>query len=442
MSDAVTDNINGKYEQAVRDLSKAYSEPHWLAQSRLEALDMFKAMPMPTRRDDAWRYTDLRKVTIDGLALPTASALPCTEPAKVKALEGFEEIADHAAVMIHCEGAPTTLNIPESWKERGATVHTWRDATTARDDSARDIIKASFVKGVNDRFSMLHYAFVNSATVIFVPANVQLDEPLFNILWYCSDDKLQAPKLIVHLESGARINVVDIIGGSGKNNLIIPSYNFTLSSNSSLRYLRMQQSNLTTTMFGYQYATLGRDARAITAVVNLGGKLVRDVIEAKMVDSGASAKMLGLYVPGGDQHFDHVTLQDHIAGQCGSDLLFKGALSGRARAVFSGKINVHKGAQKTNAYQKNRSILLSKDSRADSVPQLEISADDVRCSHGATVSQVQENDVFYLMSRGLTRHQAEETLVFGFLDEVISKLDWPDMTVPLECRVSNRINTW
>ncbi len=442
MSDVMTNNENGNYEKAVRELSMAYAEPSWLTEMRLEALDLFNATPMPTKRDDAWRYTDLRKIVFDGYTLPTASALPCTEPAKVKALEGFEEIADHGAVMIHCESAPTTLNIPASWKERGATVHTWRDAANARDDSMRDIFQSGLTKKFNDRFSMLHNAFANSATVIHIPANVQLDEPMFNILWYCSDNKLQAPKLVVYLESGAKVSVVDIIGGSGKNNLIIPSYNFTLSSNSTLRYIRLQQSNLTTTMFGYQYATLGRDSQATTAVVNLGGKLVRDVIESKMVDSGAYAKMLGLYVPGGDQHFDHVTLQDHIASRCSSDLLFKGALSGRARAVFSGKINVHKGAQKTDAYQKNRSILLSKESRADSVPQLEINADDVRCSHGATVSRVQESDVFYLMSRGLTREQSEETLVFGFLDEVINKLDWADMTVPLECRISSRIKFW
>lgn len=442
MSDAVTDSINGNYEQAVRELSAAYVEPEWLTETRLEALDLFKSTPMPTRRDSAWRYTDLRKVSFDELVLPSASAVQCSEPAKVKALEGFEEIADHAAVMIHCEGLPTNLHIPYSWKERGATVNTWRDTTSASDDSLRDIIKAEPVAGANDRFSMLHRAFVNSATVVHVPAGVQLDEPLFNILWYCSDGRLHAPKLIVHLETGAKASIVDIIGGKGRNNMLIPSYNFDLSANSSLRYLRMQQSDMTTTIFGYQTARLGRESRATTAVVNLGGKLVRDVIEAKMLEPGANTKMLGLYVPGGDQHFDHETLQDHIAGSCSSDLLFKGALSGRARAVFNGKIVVRPGAQKTDAFQKNRSILLSKESRADSVPQLEISADDVRCSHGATVSRVQEPDVFYLMSRGLTRERAEETLVFGFLDEVINKLDWPDMTVPLECRVSHRIKTW
>jgi Fe-S cluster assembly protein SufD len=132
--------------------------------------------------------------------------------------------------------------------------------------------------------------------------------------------------------------------------------------------------------------------------------------------------MLGLYFGDGSQHFDHNTSQDHIAGHANSDLLYKGALDDASRAVFRGIIRVWPGAQQTDAYQTNRNLLLSPEARADSLPNLEIQADDVKCSHGATVGQLDQESLFYLMSRGLTRSQAERLVVLGFLGEVLSRL--------------------
>ncbi|HKJ02643.1 MAG TPA: Fe-S cluster assembly protein SufD, partial [Longimicrobiales bacterium] len=165
-----------------------------------------------------------------------------------------------------------------------------------------------------------------------------------------------------------------------------------------------------------------RDSTLDTLNVALGGTTTRVDLNARLLGPGANSDMLGLYFGDDDQHFDFNTSQDHVAGNAGSDLLYKGALDGRSRAVFRGIIRVHKGAQGTDAYQTNRNLLLSPDARADSLPNLEIEADDVKCSHGATVGELDAEAKFYLMSRGMSRIQAERLVVLGFLGEVLNRL--------------------
>ena len=160
--------------------------------------------------------------------------------------------------------------------------------------------------------------------------------------------------------------------------------------------------------------------------------VTRADIQCRLTAPGSHVDMLGLYIAEGTQHLDHETLQDHIAPHASSNLLFKGALNDETRSVFRGLIRVHPGAQRTDAYQTNRNLILSEDAHADSLPNLEIEADDVRCSHGATIGQQDEAQTFYLMSRGLTRAQAEKLIVSGFFEEVLSRVD----VEPLHRRLS------
>ncbi|MCB1185434.1 Fe-S cluster assembly protein SufD, partial [bacterium] len=171
-----------------------------------------------------------------------------------------------------------------------------------------------------------------------------------------------------------------------------------------------------------QRTLAGRDSTLDTLNVTLGASVSRVDLNARLQGPGANSDMLGLYFGDEDQHFDHNTRQDHEAPSARSDLLYKGALDDHSRAAFRGIIRVHKGAQQTDAYQTNRNLLLSEDARADSLPNLEIEADDVKCSHGSTVGQLDDEHLFYLMSRGLSREKAERLVVLGFLGEVMSRL--------------------
>jgi Fe-S cluster assembly protein SufD len=171
--------------------------------------------------------------------------------------------------------------------------------------------------------------------------------------------------------------------------------------------------------------------------VNLGARVSRSSQHSILREQGAEAFVTGLYLPDGRQHITFNTLQDHVAANCMSDLLYQGALLGRSRAVYEGTIRAWPGAQKTNAYQSNRNLLLSRKARADSLPQLEIEANDLRCTHGATVSQVDEEQVFYLMSRGIPRDEAVRLIVEGFFQPSLDRL--PDNLEGLRARLTDAI---
>jgi Fe-S cluster assembly protein SufD len=189
-----------------------------------------------------------------------------------------------------------------------------------------------------------------------------------------------------------------------------------------VQYVAVQRLGSGAFYHSVQRTLAGRDATLDTLNVGLGASVSRVDLNARLLGPGANSDMLGLYFGDGAQHFDFNTSQDHLVPNTSSDLLYKGALDGSSRAVFRGIIRVHPGAQKTDAYQKNRNLLLSPKAHADSLPNLEIQADDVKCSHGATVGELDEEAKFYLMSRGLDRVQAERLVVLGFLGEVLSKL--------------------
>jgi Fe-S cluster assembly protein SufD len=428
-------------ESQVIGVSRANSEPSWLLDRRIAALREFNASELPSRRLVEWRYTDPSRIEWRDLKPPSCPNEPCSDVAKVRALEGFEGLIDHACVAIHCEDCPTLLNIPNSWLERNVYISDLRTAMSGMPSHIESRLNNGGIKGA-DKFTHLHEAVMDSAIFVRVPASTKLTEPFFNISWFRENNTLHSPRINILVEENARLNFVDIVAGPGGSNVVIPFYDIVVKRGGSLKYLRLEQASHSSTILGYQEMTLCADSTVISAVVNLGGALVRDDIRGRLAEQGSNLTMLGVNVPGNGQHFDSETLQEHTAPHCRSELLFKSALSGKSRSVFNGKITVAPNAQKTDAYQINRNILLSKEARADSVPQLEIKANDVRCSHGATVSRVRVKDVFYLMSRGLSRQLAEETLVFGFLDEVIAKLAWQEMAVPLQCRISQRIKSW
>lgn len=427
---------------AAKAIAERFGEPSWFYEKRVQSLAAYSSIPMPTTRDEAWRYTDLRKLKWDGLELTNGAAPHCDESQKVKALEGFEEMAGQAAIAISCDGVSGFWSVPESWTSRGVKVMDWQTALRQSPDFVKAHLMKDILPNLFDKFTALHGGLLNTATIVHVPRGVALDEPLININWHTAQKSLFFPHLLVVMEENSQLRILDILKGTGENTAHVPAFEFSLAQASNLKYIRLQQLPLSSTSLGYQRAFVGRDAHLTTGVVNLGGRLVRDAIQARMAGTGSTARMLGAYVAGEGQHFDHYTLQEHAAGHSMSDLLFKGAMSGNGRSVFNGKIIVYPGAQKTDAYQKNRNLLLSKGARADSIPQLEIAADDVRCSHGATMSRVQENELFYLMSRGLTRRMAEELLIFGFIDEVLDKFEWRDIAYPIECRISQRIKEW
>jgi Fe-S cluster assembly protein SufD len=242
--------------------------------------------------------------------------------------------------------------------------------------------------------------------------------------WFSEAGVAYFARTLIVAEPASQVSYVDelLSDDLGAQTLVSSAVEVIAEDGARVQYVALQHLGRGAFFQSIQRTLAQRDSTLDTLNVALGATTARVDLNARLLGAGASSDMLGLYFGDGDQHFDFNTSQDHVIHNASSDLLYKGALDGHSRAVFRGLIRVHKGAQRTDAYQANRNLLLSPDARADSLPNLEIEADDVKCSHGATVGELDPETTFYLMSRGLDPIQAQRLAVLGFLGEVLSRL--------------------
>jgi len=291
------------------------------------------------------------------------------------------------------------------------------------------------------KFAALSGALWSGGVFLHVPRGVEIEQPIRVARWLSQGGIAVFPRTLIIAEPGARIDFVDEMRSPdfGEPSLSCGAVEVIAQDAAQVHYVALQRWGRGVRHLSMQKTIASRDADLDTLVVNLGGDLARVDLHAWLDGPGARSDMLGLYFGERDQHFDHNTRQDHKAPHAESDLLYKGALYDSSRAVFRGIIRVHPGAQHTDAYQTNRNLLLSDSARADSLPNLEIEADDVKCSHGATVGQLDEEELFYLMARGIPRPQAERLVVFGFFGEVLDRLPMPAVVEELREAITAKI---
>ena len=280
------------------------------------------------------------------------------------------------------------------------------------------------VPAEDGKFAALNAALWNDGVFLHVPRGVMLELPIRVTRWMSEAGAAYFSRVLIVAEATSQVSYVDEVVSENFETQTFAStaVEVIARDGSQVQYVGVQRLGRNAFYQSVQRTLAQRDAQLDTLNVALGASVTRVDLGATLLGPGANSDMLGLYFGDADQHFDFNTSQDHIAPNTGSDLLYKGALDGNSRAVFRGIIRVHKDAQRTDAYQTNRNLLLSRGARADSLPNLEIEADDVKCSHGATVGDLDPEAKFYLMSRGLDRVQAERLVVLGFLGEVLAKL--------------------
>jgi Fe-S cluster assembly protein SufD len=289
-----------------------------------------------------------------------------------------------------------------------------------------------------NKLAALHYALWNSGTFVYVPRNVVIERPLQTVIWQTAGKLAGMHHTIMATEEGASATLAeDLIGADGGlSNSVVE---LAPGQASQLHYLHLQNLADTAWNFSTQRMRLRRDSLLRYFIGSWGSRLTKAWINMELDGEGASGELLGLYFPGGRQHLDHHTNQLHRAPSATSDLLFKGALKDRARSVYQGFIKVYPTAQKTNGYQANRNLMLSKNARADSIPGLEIEADDVRCTHGATTGQIPDEYLFYLMARGIERRNAERMIVQGFFEEVLNRIPVEGVRSKLETEIARKL---
>ena len=404
-------------------LSASHDEPGWMLEKRYKGWYHYQELEAPF-----WRRTDIGKLQWEALipfAPPQASVtdLGALPPKLHEALEAYGQ---RAGLLLQRDSAPVYLDLAEEVRAQGVI---WTDMHTAAREHS-DLVKRHFMEEAvpvsTDKYTALHAAFWSGGTFLYVPKNVEVALPFVSVLWQEMPQLAIFPPTLLIAEAGSRVTLVSELLSMGCD-ACPDTYHggvteLNVGAGAQVRFINAQDLGRQVYDLRTQTALLERDSRLEWLTVTLGGRVSRSTQHSILRQPGAEAVVTGLYLPDGKQHIAFDTLQDHVAGACTSDLLYQGALLGRSRSVYEGTIRAWPGAQKTNAYQSNRNLLLSKKARADSLPKLEIEANDLRCTHGATVSQVDEDQVFYLMSRGIPHADAVRLIVEGFFQPSLDRL--------------------
>ncbi len=410
-------------EQGAADLHGWQSvEPDTLGGARQTWWEKFRKSPWPNKRSEEWRYTDPSKIGFGDLA--PAPKLE-SDDRVLEQVDGIlERSGDRAGVVVQSNGRIIHSRLDPRAVEAGVVLCSLPEAVSGFPELLCQTLLDAEVEAHEAKLWALHLALLHEGYFLHVPKGVEVHAPVHVFHFVEGHQVVTSAHSFVRVGQAGRVGVVDEFLSNGAETDAVSLHGATLLADpgSRLDYVTLQRFGHGLKQFSMQHAVADRDARALTFNVGLGGSISRTEVTSNLVGPGSESQMLALWFGDGNQHFDHHTLQHHQSPHAHSDLLFKGALNDDASSVFRGLIRVDPKAQLTDAYQTNRNLLLSSGANATALPNLEIQADDVRCSHGATIGQVEEGQLFYLMSRGLTRQQAEHLLVLGFSEEVLGRL--------------------
>ncbi|KPK90247.1 MAG: hypothetical protein AMJ88_16390 [Anaerolineae bacterium SM23_ 63] len=402
--------------------SKRLKEAAWLTDRRLKAWQIYRDLPMPTVKDEPWRRTDIRGLPANELVIKPVDSITVDPELRIPMVGDADDW-----MLTISPGLPPTLEGDQQLAELGIIAVDWATAVKEHDHILKDHL-GKIVSDEEGKFSALASAMAEHGVLLYVPPGIDVEKPLHSIFWVSGTQVAYFSRLLLVIGEGSSITYVHETasptssdGYSAHAGIV----EIDLAKDAKLTFIESQNLGQHVWNFTHEKAHVGPHARLEWIYGGVGSHLTKNFTEIDLIGEGAEGRMSAFYFADGVQHLDHDTQQNHLAPHTTSDLLFKGALVDRSRSVWQGMIYVAPGAQQTDGYQANRNLILSKQARADSIPGLEILADDVRCSHGATVGQIEEEPIFYLMSRGLPRREAERMVVEGFFMPVLER-------VPLE----------
>ncbi len=393
--------------------------PKWWLDAKQAAWNEFVARPYPTRKDELWRFSNIQGfASLDGLEISEPAAGSPAAPA----LPSFSRTAELIFANNHLASRTA---LPADLAAKGVIFSPLEEALVKHGDIVRAYFQKHPAALGGEKFASLNTALASSGAFLFVPKGVEITEPFAVQHIVSGENKAIFPHTLVILEDQAQATVIEFFASAEASvrNFASGVNDLHASTGAQLTYIGAQNWSDTSLAIHSNSIVAQKDARVVSLNIHLGGKQARHESHSRLQGPGAHSEMLALTVAQGAQEFDQRTLQTHQAPNTSSNLLYKNALLDTARTIFSGLIVVEKDAQKTDAYQSNRNLMLSDDAEANSLPGLEIEANDVRCTHGATSARVPAEQEFYLESRGIKPAQAHELLVFGFFEEVLGKLE-------------------
>lgn len=399
-------------------LARVQHLPAWWLDRKRAAYARFAALPLPKRTDEGWRFSHLSGLSLDGYKL--------AEPINHQQVTNQNLGAPGAGTLLLANHQVVYAEpLAAKFAEQGVIFTSLQEALLKHSDLVRPHLLAQPSKLGSEKFVALHEAFLENGAFIYVPRNVTVDLPLGVFHYASGTGTALFPHTLVVAEENAKVTVADFFRSStgagaqfacGGNDLYA-------GHGAQVTYLAMQDWSRETLSFQFNATVARRDTRVLSINLHAGARQARHESFSQLQAPGAHSEMLALTIAHGTQEFDQRTLQIHQAPNTSSNLLYKNALLDQAKTIFSGLIVVDPDAQKTDAYQSNRNLMLSDEAEANSLPGLEIQANDVRCTHGATSARIDAEQEFYLESRGINPTQAQELLVFGFFEEVLGKIE-------------------
>jgi Fe-S cluster assembly protein SufD len=419
---------------------KDREEPSWLVDRRREAFARFQAFAWPSPRDEEWRRTDLRSLKLDSFSPRCTDALSRETRTALDPL--WQTLSSHYGTGIeHINGISVRRADPA--KLGGAVFLDLGQAVAEFPELIRRYLMTHAVKPADDIFAALHAAFWTGGTLLYVPRGVKVEAPLFSLVGLVDEGCVDLSHTLVVLEEGASATMVRETAAHGRGEtpaLHVGALEVIQGQGSRFRLVNIQNWDSSTWHFSRERALVGRDASIQWTVGGLGARLAKVNQEVALAGQGAEAQVNGVMFTTGRQHLAYFTRQDHIAPHTRSDLLYKAGLKDRSRVVWKGMIRVEKDAQRTDAYQKNDNLVLSESARADSIPGLEIEANDVRCTHGATAGRVDEEMIFYCQARGVPRETAVRLVVEGFFANVYDRITLEPVQETLRLAVAAKLD--
>ncbi|MGZ5326806.1 MAG: Fe-S cluster assembly protein SufD [Actinomycetota bacterium] len=406
-------------------------------QLRKEAFDAFTTLPMPSQSTEEWRYTDLSTFELDHAPFTGGAGLEDVNRHGVLAAAGRGE---RAGLQIQLNSQVISTQRATGLVDKGVWFGDLDEAAAEHPDLIERYLH-DLVPLDRTRFTALHAAFRTGGTFLHVPRDTKVDLPLQTLTYVDADGAAVFPHTLIVVEAGAEVTFIERYASPDLQRAFSDAVTeIYVGDGAHVRYAAIQDWGAGVTHLGIQRVRVGRDAEFRTLSVGFGADLARTETEVLLVEPGGFSEQLGVFFADGRQHFDHRSIQDHVASNCTSDLLYKGALRDESRAVYSGWVYVRPGAQKTDAMQTSRNIVLSERAKADAIPNLEIEANDVKCGHAASVGPVDEETVFYLQSRGIPADEAERLIVSGFFQEVLDRVQIQEVREGAEAAIDAELD--
>jgi Fe-S cluster assembly protein SufD len=414
---------------------EASNWPEWFRKDQREAWELFQSLPQPKRNDEPWRFANLKAIDLSDFHPASTVADAPSLIARSSALKGEDlaaklVFANDQLILTEVKGLPA-----------GVLLLPLEQAVNKHEELFRKSFMNSEVRLGSRKFAALHRAQLRTGAFLHVPKGVVIERPIEIWHWVEGENASIFPHTLIVLDEGASATVIDhFVSARNERSVAIAVNDLTLGKNARLHYVGVQEWSDKATAFHLNTTEVERDANSTALQMNLGGAYIRGESDSHLLGEGSRSVMLSINPASGSREIDQRTFQDHFAPRATSDLLYHNALADSSRTIFAGLIKVEEDAHETDAYQKVRNLMLSDEAEANSMPGLEILADNVRCTHGATSGELNEDELFYMMARGITPKQAAQLIVRGFFGTVLERLENPMLQEHLGVVLDRKLN--